>query len=65
VTIPKPGHGQAEKAPQIANGGAYRAYSGRYHQLCARCQHSCKQSPKLKLIRCPQFKEKEVKDGKA
>ena len=33
----------------------------REHKMCARCKQDCKQSWRVKIIRCPQF---EAKDGK-
>jgi hypothetical protein len=58
---PYPDKGNRPKVPLAASHGAYRAYSRRYAQLCARCSHTCKQSRLAKLIRCPQF---EAKNGK-
>jgi hypothetical protein len=60
MTPPYHHTGDKAKAPQIASQGPKKAYSGRYHPLCGRCQHPCKQSPKIKIIQCPQFKDKDA-----
>jgi hypothetical protein len=48
---------------KVAPGGPVapnRGTKSRYHPLCGRCQHPCKQSPKIKIIQCPQFKDKDA-----
>jgi hypothetical protein len=43
-----------------ANGGGSRAYwhGVRIHRRCRDCKKGCKQSPKVLLIKCPQFEAK-------
>lgn len=64
-----------KKAPQIANGEDLLIgkkpfprvgdlTKGRKNKLCRRCRHTCKQSANAKILRCPQFEAKEVKEDK-
>jgi len=68
LVYPAPNHTQTEKAPQIANGGGSRAYLRsvtKVHRKCRDCKKTCKQSPKVLLIKCPQYEQREKKDGKS
>jgi len=57
-----------DKPPLVqpgANGVGSRAlWHGftKIHRRCRDCKKTCKQSPKVLLIKCPQFEAKDAKD---